>query len=113
MHVNGSKRGRTFGDRRSWLGEAARLATRPVDFDLQIRRQGIRLAQFENVLAAAALRMAADGIVRRYIGGLGDGEREGRERPFDLDPRRMMNGGDGTHHRWRLKNLLGNDGKHR
>jgi hypothetical protein len=113
MYVDGPKRGRTFGDLRPRLGEAARLTTRSVDFDLQIRRQGIRLAQFKNVLAAAALRMAADGIVRRYIGGLGDGEREGRERPLDLDPRRMMNGSDGTHYRRRLKNLRGNDGKHR
>ena len=48
------------------------LAARPVDLDLQIGRHAIRLAQRQDVLAAAAFDVAADGVARRHVGGFGN-----------------------------------------
>ncbi len=83
-----------------------------IDLDLEIGIGAVRFAEREDILAAAALAVAPDGIVRGRVGSFRNGERESRERLSDFDPlglRRRL----GAHRRPRLEGMRGGNGKHR
>ena len=86
------------------IGEAARSRCpagrfRPAD---RVTRRPARRAP-ECPCGRRPSTCAADGVARRHVGRFGDGERESRERPLDLDPLRLMSRRDGADRRRRLE----------
>ena len=62
-------------------------------------------ASAEDSAVAAAFGVPPDSVACRHIGSLWNRKCEGREWPFDVDPFRLMDRRDGTHHFWRLGNM--------
>src|SRR5262249_181869 len=81
-----SKRRCPIGDHGLRFGKAADFRARSIYLDVQVGRTVVGIAKPENVLASTAVGMPADGVGRGGLGGLGDRQGKGRERPPDVDP---------------------------